>query len=258
MIQTNKKISFIFLFFFTIFCIYSQNPKLIIQNGHSGSFIGDISPDGKHLVTGGVDGKILLWDLKSGRHFAPINNSMFSISDLKWDEDNQHIYSSDNIGNFCRWDIKTRSVEKQIFNADSSIVKIIPIPKKDLIFTLGLDSSLRIYDRKLNRKVYKRMKDTYGVCASYLSLNGNEAIIVGCRDSTQKIFSIPNLEELNSTALGDLLLDVCFNSDFSRVAYTFSSTVNLLTFPSGNPIKTYKIPSNFYSPTGGFSFLSTL
>ena len=252
-----KQIPVAFFFFITVLSVFSQNPKLIIQNGHSGNFIGDISPDGKHLITGGTDGKILLWDLKSGRHFAPLNNSMFSVTDIKWDEDNQHFYSSDYTGNFFLWDLKTRSIEKHVFNPDSGIIKIIPIPKKDWIFTLGLDSSLRIYDRKLNRMVYKRMNDTYGVCASYLKLNGNEVLIVGCRDSTQKIFSIPDFEELNTTSLGDLLLDVSFNSDFSRVAYTFSSSVNLLAFPSGNPIKTYKIPYNFYSPSGGFSIFST-
>ena len=249
------------LFFFCLFITFyfqAQSPKLTLQTGHATNFIGAISPNGKTLVTGGGDGKIIIWDLKSARHFPPLYASMGGITDVIWDEDNEHFYSGDYEGNLTRWNAKTRNIEKQIFSPDSGILKIIRIPNRDMLAVLGVDSSIRLYDKSLNRKKYIRLSGTHGISICFYKAQGISALLVGCRDSTQRIFSIPDLKELNSTSLSDLLLDVCFNADYSRVAYTFPGSVSLMSFPEGKPIQTFQVPFNFYAADGNYSFLSTL
>ncbi|HLP11559.1 MAG TPA: caspase family protein, partial [Flavobacteriales bacterium] len=41
--------------------------QIVPQNGHSGSYVVSISPDDKRMVSAGIDGKLMVWDLERGK-----------------------------------------------------------------------------------------------------------------------------------------------------------------------------------------------
>ena len=250
----------IFLFFclFSSEFYFSQKPKLLIQSGHAANFVGGISPDGKILATGGGDRKVLVWDLKTSRHFSPSFEHQSCVMDLKWDTDNEHFYTGDYTGGFFKWNGKTHQVEKRILEKDTGFWRIQFIPEHNTIAVLCGDSSVRLYDRSLNRKKYFKIKGTYGLSLAYCKSGESEILIVGCRDSTQRIYDAKTLKELNVTAVGNLFLDISFNSNYSRVAYTTPGNVSLLTFPEAKPIREYQVPVNFYNEDGQYHILSTV
>ena len=236
--------------------LHPQSPKLLIQSGHSATFTGSVSPDGRTLVTAGYDRKILIWDLKSGRHFAPVFATQSITMDIKWDSDNEHFYTGDYVGGLLKWNSKTRKVEKRIQENDTGFFRLQFINERNELATICADSSIRLYDRELNRIRYKKINGAYGISMAYCKSNGGEILIVGCSDSTQHIFNANDLSEINVAPVGDLLLDISFNSKYSIVSYTTPGTVSAYSFPQGKEIGTYSVPYNFYNEDGKYHILS--
>ena len=79
---------FAILFLLITSDIFSQ--EIIPQTGHSGRFFADISADDRQMITGGNDGKIILWDLdknlatKTHSHKLPVYAVGFSPDGTKF------------------------------------------------------------------------------------------------------------------------------------------------------------------------------
>jgi len=89
----------------------STGKKEKVFAGHKNSlFCYDISQDGKRMVTGGGDGKIILWDIESGDSLKVVQayNRNMAVMDIHFNPDNEDqvisssIYVNDNFKTFVR------------------------------------------------------------------------------------------------------------------------------------------------------------
>ena len=71
-----------FLFFASALC-YSQNVNLVVQTGHTSAITKIVfSPEENFIASSGEDRKIIIWDIKLGKQYNSIIETMDEVSDL--------------------------------------------------------------------------------------------------------------------------------------------------------------------------------
>ena len=63
----------------------------------SGTSALEISPDGKHFITGDWDGRIRIWELKTFKQIAELNNTSLKIKELNFSDDGKYLFLSQEI-----------------------------------------------------------------------------------------------------------------------------------------------------------------
>jgi WD40 repeat protein len=246
-----------FLFFVPVFFSQNNNQQLLIQSGHSSTFYGAVSPDGRILVTGGFDGKILVWDLKSARHFKPMFEHANPITDVKWSNNGHYFYSGDYGGTLIKWDAESKLMSKKISNPDSPVLRLAATGNNNIAVCRG-DSTLQLYNSDLDSLASHDFKTTYAIAITHCKIKNMDVLIVGCRDSVIRIFNADNLKLISTRRTGDIPLDFSFNSTYSQVGITGSENTSLCAFPEMKMLKQLPTPIYFYNPQGNYHILSTL
>mmetsp|Transcript_23362 Transcript_23362/g.55696 ORF Transcript_23362/g.55696 Transcript_23362/m.55696 type:complete len:509 (-) Transcript_23362:165-1691(-) len=163
------------------------------------------SPDGNHLLTGGSDGKIILWDAHTGRNKAVFEpgGDVFGATFLG---DDRIISASDD--NLIIWDIQTgmrrqskkaQSATDYVFGGRSRNPDACPWVfclegcQEHGILALGIsDATVRIWDLELEERVVFRghAKD---VCSLNIKRDGSE-VVSGSGDAMAGIWDLRQLQ----------------------------------------------------------------
>ncbi|HYG51924.1 MAG TPA: caspase family protein [Flavobacteriales bacterium] len=61
--------------------------QIVPQNGHAGSYVVSISPDDKRMLTAGIDGKLMVWDLERSKAVKSIKASSQPLLAAAWSID---------------------------------------------------------------------------------------------------------------------------------------------------------------------------
>lgn len=78
-----------------------------------------LSPDGKHIATGGNDLLVKLWNAESGSLEQQFSGHDRHVYGVDFHPDGQHLVSQDLVGNVVVWDLKTNQKQRTI---DASVM----------------------------------------------------------------------------------------------------------------------------------------
>jgi WD40 repeat protein len=109
-LRLNKSFS-IFLFFIFLFSIKSFSQTPVIQTGHSGGILSVCFINQNEFITGGEDGKLIVWDILTGRQKLSLQAHSSTIEEIKFK--NNTIFTSSSGDNLIKvWDLNFNLLNK--------------------------------------------------------------------------------------------------------------------------------------------------
>lgn len=128
---------------------YSQpeGVALSIQTGHIGT-VNEISfnQSGSMLASAGNDGKVLLWDVKSGKQIRSLVVDRSSVLSLSFSVDDRFLAISTENGKIHIWDVNRGKLDTSFIDFDSAVHGVKYSPDGNFLVSAG--KYVRIYDCK--------------------------------------------------------------------------------------------------------------
>lgn len=91
-----------------------RNPEVLRTISHDGLQSVAISPDGKILASGALDGSIILWDIASNQpHGDPLRENIALVWTLDFSPDGKTLVSGSDAGEIILWDVDSRQIIKE-------------------------------------------------------------------------------------------------------------------------------------------------
>ena len=165
------KSSLPFLIFFCLIQVsLKAQTRIVPQTGHHGWFEMAISPDGKRMVTAGVDGKIIHWDLNKFKASWHHYGHKAPITDLEWRYDNRYFLTASLDSTIEIWDTETM---KSIitYHHFSTITAASFNPKTNVLAYADAEGRILLYDLLKNEE-FLRIEAKSRVNALQWSDNG--------------------------------------------------------------------------------------
>jgi WD40 repeat protein len=100
--------SFIFSLSLIVVAAAQDYKPLHVLQGHFGAVQNiRFSPDGQVLASGGFDGYVILWDVKTGKVLKSIKGHRATVTEVTFSRDGKYVASSSQDGTAMVWDVKT-------------------------------------------------------------------------------------------------------------------------------------------------------
>jgi WD40 repeat protein len=167
----------------------SGEPRLVVQLGHSGGISSAVySPDGKYIVSGGIDDKVaILWEASTGReirrfigHTNQINSVAFS-PDGKFvltGSGNDYLEEKDERDFSVRlWDIFNGKEVKRFEGHTDKVNSVVFSPDGKLILTGSKDKTARLWNLENRKEIQKIGETKTPVYAVSYSRDGSNILI---------------------------------------------------------------------------------
>lgn len=106
------------------------------------------SPDGKVLATGGVDSRIMLWDVATGRQIKhPLVGNTTWVTSLAYSPDGRYLASGSMDGMIVIWDTETDSLYKQpLIGHTQQVSTLVFSPDGKLLVSTSFDGNIAFWD----------------------------------------------------------------------------------------------------------------
>jgi len=208
-----------------------------------------ISPDGKFIVSGSVDGTINLWDIKSARKIKIFEGHIHEITSVLITSDGKFIVSGSVDGTIKLWDIKS-AIEIETFEDDCDETKsIILSPDGKFIVSGSVDGTIKLWNIKNTSREIKPFK-TKGhineITAVVISPDG-KFIVSGSMDGMIQLWDINSGREIRSFNLDitDEITAVVISPDGKFiVSGNMDGIIKLWDVNTGREMKSFKGHNN--------------
>ncbi len=105
-----------------------------------------ISPDGRHVVSGGYDHQVIVWDAATGKERYRRDVHRNSVHCLAFHPDGERFASGSYDGTICLWDVHSGDLIHRLAPGQSDIWALAFSPDGGLLASGGLDGSLCLWD----------------------------------------------------------------------------------------------------------------
>ncbi|MBC7815451.1 MAG: WD40 repeat domain-containing protein [Planctomycetaceae bacterium] len=217
-----------------------------------------ISPDGKTLATGGLDGTIRLWDVDTGKFIKCLLGHNSYVYRLAWSPDGNTLASAGaHDGSVGLWDVKTGVLRRAIRSPHGVVTYVAWAPSgTQLAFATGGSGHMLVYDvvrgEYLNNDKEKEVALGVGIVALEWSPDGQ---FVGFVSTTTPV-SLWQLSAVRQNKFllteGDVNYSVAFSRDGKEVALAGAKAIRVYNFETEMVTRTIEAPaySVAYSPDG--------
>lgn len=146
---------------------------IVLQNGHSGFFSLNFSPDGKYFVTGSTDNSIKLWDARLGKEILTVAAHDQDVTSVAFSYDGRYIISTSHDQTVKLWDADNLKL-LNTFNTGISNTRVILSKNAETFLVSGKDSVIQqwsITENKMIKQFSEHRKRVYDICRG---INENE------------------------------------------------------------------------------------
>ncbi len=165
------------------------------------------SPDGKRLVSGGHDGRIVVWDTETGKPAKPGASHRLLVSGLAFSEDGSKLVSSSWDGTAVVW---TRRGKSTVFQGHEDLLNDVAITADGKrLATSSNDKTIRLWDVDTGRQLGKHQFVDPVPDALAFSPNG-KTLAVGTRRRTVVLMDVDRWEPRATLDVGGTPRDLRF------------------------------------------------
>jgi WD40 repeat protein len=204
--------------------------------GHGGRIeVVGFSPDGKRALTGGHDGRVIVWDVASGDLLLTLKPSEDSwIHAAAFSPDGLNIAMGNYAGRISLWDARSGHEVLTFAGHTNAIESLAFFPDGHRIVTVSYDQTARIWDAKTGRELLVFRGHQGSVMAVAVSPDGRQ-VATGGTDCSVRVWDAATGEErLVLLANREPIDAVAFSPDGARVAATsLDRTVKIWDVASG-------------------------
>jgi WD40 repeat protein len=122
---------------------YGYEPPM---RGRSVNSVG-FSPTGRHLVTGGDDGTVRVWDTQSGIEHLRLHGHQHPVSSVAFSPNGVHVVSGSSDGTVRVWDLRSGGEQLRIQGASARAVYCVAFSPCGRLIAAGLnDGTVQVSD----------------------------------------------------------------------------------------------------------------
>jgi hypothetical protein len=106
------------------------------------------SPDGTLLAAGTIDGRALMWDVKSDSNtpFVTLDAHVGSVNALAWTAEDQSLITAGEDGKIEIWEPRSGARTKSLQGSTGPITCLAPSPNAKILASGGYDGTIRLWD----------------------------------------------------------------------------------------------------------------
>lgn len=187
------------IFLFSYIFSFSQDPEVSITTGHSGLIMRvALAPQGNLVASNGADHLIKIWDKSSGKEITTLSNKVKGIDNeqriesLKFFDDGNHLFTSDENGTFKVWNIKEEKTIRNFEGTRGINGLSADIAGNRIVY---IDKALSLVVADLDNRPIKVISDIKVMEVKIVPDNPNQVFIVDLQKN-YFIYDIINEEKL--------------------------------------------------------------
>ena len=233
-----KLIFFIFLFLGFAFLQVNKAQKVPTLNvGHKIRIeCIAFSPSGKIIATGGYDGVIKLWDVRSGKEINTLKGHSSDVTSVSFSPDGKTIASGSEDKTIKLWDIKSGEIIKTFVGHEHTIEKLIFDPNNKKIISAS-ERNVKVWDIQYGQEI----KTIEGQCIYRNSLafspDGRKFVAVD-RQNHINIWSIKSGKVIKKLKEQSGVRCIAFSPDGEIIAAIYGEIEIKLWNKHGRELKT--------------------
>lgn len=178
------------------------------------------SPDGTSLISGSLDGTIVLWNIKELKKIQPpFKGHNGRINSFHFSSDGKKVISASCDRTIKIWDMPSgKQIGKSLVGHESN-VKIAKFSQNGkFIFSAGTDNTIRIWDSKNGKQLFIILCENMVTSLDEIILNNEVCLVAGCDQKIIIIWNLVTKKQLTINQLLDANIEHCNfkNADFNR------------------------------------------
>lgn len=217
-----------------------------------------ISPDGKTLATGGLDGTIRLWEVETGKFIKCLLGHNSYVYRLAWSPDGNTLASAGAHDGSCGlWDVKTGVLRRAIRSPHGVVTYVAWAPHgRQIAFSTGNSGHMLVYDVVRGEFINNDKEREVAIGTGIVSLDWSPDGQVVAFVSTSTPVSLWQLSAVRQNKFlltdGDTTNAVAFARDGKEVAVAGTKGIRIYDFETEKVTRTIESPATSvaYSPDG--------
>ncbi|MBN8454117.1 NACHT domain-containing protein [Accumulibacter sp.] len=214
-------------------------PSPYLRHGHIGAvFSVAFSPDGRRLLSGGVDGALHVWDAESGQWIGALAGHQGAIWSVAFSPDGRSFVSGGEDRMLRLWDSESMREIRVLAGHQGAVKTVAFSPEGEHLLAGSGDGTLRLWDVLSGRPIRAIAGHQGGVWRVAFSPDGRRWLSAG-DDQTLRLWDAESGQEIRSfDGHQGGVSSVAFSPDGCRVlSGGFDGTLHLWDADSGQPIR---------------------
>jgi WD40 repeat protein len=214
-----------------------------------------VSADGKHVLSGGKDRSIRLWELASGKELRCLVEPAQDVAGLAFAPDGRQFLSAAGATLYL-WDLQTGRVLTRFTGHTSTVRAVAFAPGGRRALSGGDDRTVRFWDVQTGRD-WRRFTGHTGEVTSVAFAPDGRLALSGSRDGSLRLWDLQTAKELpRFAAQKGPVLSVAWSPDGRQVLATyFDTTLRLFDVEDGRELRRFQghtrmVAAVAFSPDG--------